>query len=198
MWYLLLVPCVMVYYDYMKAPIDRLYFSRVGRPLLGIRNTFRNIVHSTTKGIYPGLFLIKLHYKQILEEFERISPMIQKKYYHDIDPWFEKNENYFFYKIEHFPFLFNLVKRIQCIDTSVAAFAVIDGPMVIPPHRAESNELLRYQLTIRGEGDCSLYTENGQHVHREGEDILFDHARYHELVKTGDGRRVVLILDIHR
>ena len=38
----------------------------------------------------------------------------------------------------------------------------------------------------------------GRHVHKEGEDILFDHARYHELVKTEDGRRVVLILDIHR
>jgi aspartyl/asparaginyl beta-hydroxylase (cupin superfamily) len=139
-----------------------------------------------------------MHHKEICEEFERIAPTLQKKYYHDIDPWFERNENYYFYKIEHFPFLSSLVKQVRCIDTSVAAFAVIDGPMVIPPHRAESNELLRYQLTLRGDGDCSLYTEKGVHVHREGQDFLFDHARYHELVKTGDGRRVVLILDVKR
>jgi hypothetical protein len=30
------------------------------------------------------------------------------------------------------------------------------------------------------------------------EEFIFDHARYHELVKTSEQRRVVLILDIHR
>ena len=35
-------------------------------------------------------------------------------------------------------------------------------------------------------------------IHEDGEDILFDHARYHELIKTDEGRRVVLILDVHR
>jgi aspartyl/asparaginyl beta-hydroxylase (cupin superfamily) len=38
----------------------------------------------------------------------------------------------------------------------------------------------------------------GAHEHREGEDFLFDHAKYHEVVKRGQGRRVVLILDVYR
>ena len=201
MWSLLLVPISMICYDYFKPPIDLLYFSKLGRPLLGIQNTFRDIIHNTPKHIirnYPGLFLIKMHHETIRREFDRIAPTLDKKYYHDIDPWFEKNDKYYFYKIENFPVLYGLVKQIKCIDTSVAAFAVVEGPMIIPPHRAESNKLLRYQLTIHGNGDCSLYTGNGRHIHREGEDILFDHAKYHELIKTGDARRVTLILDVHR
>ena len=43
-----------------------------------------------------------------------------------------------------------------------------------------------------------LHTEEGSHAHEEGEDFLFDHSRYHELVKEGLGTRVVLILDINR
>jgi hypothetical protein len=201
MWSLLLVPCVMILVDYLKMPIDTLYFTKVGRPLLGIQNTFRDVIHGVSKHHvknYPGLFLIRMHYNKIRREFDRIAPTLDKKYYHDIDPWFEKNDNYYFYKIENFPVLYGLVKQIKCIDTSVAAFAVVEGPMIIPPHRAESNKLLRYQLTIHGDGDCSLYTAEGRHIHREGEDILFDHARYHELIKTGNARRVTLILDIHR
>jgi len=201
MWSLLLVPISMICYDYLKSPIDILYFTKIARPLLGIQNTFRDIIYSTSRHAikdYPGLFLIKMHHKNIREEFDRISPTLEKKYYHDIDPWFEINNSYYFYKIEKFPLLYDLVKQIKCIDTNVAAFAVVEGTMVIPPHRAETNELLRYQLTIHGDGDCSLYTDEGRHIHREGEDILFDQGRYHELMKTGDGRRVVLILDVHR
>ena len=102
--------------------------------------------------------------------------------------------------IEHFPILYGLIKQISCTRNFAgrAAFAVVDGPMTIAPHRAESNELLRYHLTIQGYGDCTLYTESGSHVHVDGDDFIFDHARYHELVKTGPGRRVVLILDINR
>ena len=33
-------------------------------------------------------------------------------------------------------------------------------------------------------GIVALYTDEGRHIHKEGEDILFDHARYHELMKT--------------
>ncbi len=90
------------------------------------------------------------------------------------------------------------MKNIPCIDTKVAAFAVSEGPMRLHPHRAESNSLLRYHITIQGGGACTLYTEGDSHVHEEGEDFIFDHSRYHELVKEGTGKRVVLILDINR
>ena len=201
MWSLLLVPGVMILVDYLKMPIDTLYFTKVGRPLLGIANTFRDVIHGTSNHCvknYPGLFLLRMHYSKIREEFNRVSPTLDKKYYHDIDPWFEKNDNYYFYKIQHFPLLNSLVKQIKCVDTAVSAFAVIDWPMTIPPHRAESNKLLRYQLTIQGDGDCTLYTEGGRYTQTGGEDFLFDHSRYHELEKNGTGRRVLLILDIHR
>jgi len=201
MWPIVLVPFAMIFYDYFKAPIDSLYFTKPQRLILGIQNTFRDVIYFHDKHEvkdYPGLLLIKLHYKRIQEEYEKISTTLEKKYYHDVDAWFEKNDNYYFYKVENFPILDGLIKQIPCIDTRVAAFAVTEGPMVIPPHRAESNELLRYHITIQGDGDCTLYTQNGEHVHIEGEDFLFDHSRYHELIKTGNGKRVVLILDVNR
>lgn len=72
----------------------------------------------------------------------------------------------------------------------------MDGPTKIPPHRAESNMLLRYHMTI--EGTSTLDTEYDTHEHTEGQDFIFDHARYHEVEKTTSDRRVVLILDVKR
>ena len=198
MWRFAFVPMFMVLYDFAKLPIDRLYFTNPRRPLLGIQNTFRDMIHCFKKfdvKNYPGLLLIKLHYRKIREEFEQISPTLQKTWYHDTNPWFEKNEGYFFYRVEDFPLLKSLVNQIPCEG---ASFAVIEGPMVLAPHRAESNELLRYHLTIQGGGDCVLYTDRGTYIHKEGEDFLFDHGRYHELMKTGPDRRVSLILDVKR
>jgi hypothetical protein len=201
MWRLLLVPTLMIAYDFLKLPIDTLYFQNPMRPLSGIRNTFRDMLYFNSECSvknFPGLMLIKFHFDEIKEEFETIHPSLDKTFYHDISPWFEKNEEYYFYKVEHFPILNSLVKKIPCIDTKVAAFAVSEGPMRLYPHRAESNSLLRYHITIQGGGACTLYTEGDSHVHEEGEDFIFDHSRYHELVKEGTGKRVVLILDINR
>ena len=201
MWYLLLIPGLMVLHDYMKMSIDTLYFTKFARPVLGIKNTFRDLMYYSSRyqvKDFPGLLLIRMHFNKIREEFNAIAPTLKKRYYHDLDPWFDKNDNYYFYRVDNFPLLWNLIKQIRCINTSVAAFAVIDGPMVIPPHRAESNKLLRYQLTVEGTGDCTLYTEYGRYTQKVGEEFLFDHARYHELVKTGNGRRVLLILDVER
>ena len=153
MWNLLLIPIVMVVHDYMKAPIDKLYFSNWKRPMIGIRNTFIDIL------------------------------LYSKEY----STWNFKGL-----------WLKSLTDQIPSIYNWTCAFAVMEGPMTIPPHRAETNHLLRYHITIFGDGDCTLYTENGPHVHHEGGDFIFDHSRYHEIVKTGDGRRVVLILDVHR
>jgi len=201
MWPLVLVPVGLVLHDYLKAPIDRLYFQNPRRPLVGMRNTIIDILtgFSNYRVLdHPGLWLIKFHFRKIQKEFGKVSKKLEKQYFHDLDPWFEKNERYYFYKAESFPHLKSLIDQIPCINKENALFAVVEGPMTIAPHRAETNLLLRYHLTIEGGGDCTLYTEKGPHVHREGEEYLFDHARYHELTKTGDGRRVVLILDVHR
>jgi hypothetical protein len=198
MWPLVLVPIGLVLYDYLKAPIDRLYFQDPRRILLGIQNAVVDILSVVSTTEPPGLWLIKAHYEKIREEFLKISPTAKRHLFHDLDQWFDKNDGYYFYKVEDFPMLKNLIDQIPSIHKDTARFAVVEGPMTIAPHRAETNLLLRYHLTIEGGGDCTLYTEKGPHVHREGEEYLFDHARYHELTKTGDGRRVVLILDVHR
>lgn len=201
MWALAVIPLWLVICDYLKAPIDRLYFTNPKRPLVGMRNTLIDILNWSSQysvNDHPGLWLIKAHYQKIHKEFCEVSNTLKKQYFHDKDPWFDKNDNYYFYKAEDFPILKNLIDQIPCIHKETALFAVVDGPMVIPPHRAETNLLLRYHLTIESGGDCTLYTERGRHQHREGEDFLFDHARYHEVIKTGQDRRVVLILDVHR
>jgi hypothetical protein len=201
MWPLLFVPLLLILHDYMKAPIDRLYFTNPKRPLIGMRNTLIDILNWSSQysvNDHPGLWLVKAHYDKIREEFQKVSNTAKKYLFHEADPWFDKNDNYYFYKVEDFPKLKSLINQIPCIHEETAIFAVVEGPMVIPPHRAETNVLLRYHLTIEGGGDCTLYTERGKHQHREGEDFLFDHARYHEVTKTGQDKRVVLILDVHR
>lgn len=195
------IPTLMVLYDYMKLPIDTLYFQNPKRPFIGIANTFRDLVHTGTQckvANFPGLMLVRLHFEKIKAEFEAVHPTLEKRYYHDVSPWFDDNWDYYFYRVKDFPLLNSLLKQIPCVNTEVAAFAVSDKPMRLHPHRAESNRLLRYHITIKSGGKCVLHTEEGSHAHEEGEDFLFDHSRYHELVKEGLGTRVVLILDINR
>ena len=198
MWSLILIPMVLVLHDYLKAPIDRMYFNNPRRIMVGMQNTVVDILSMVSTPEIPGLWLIKAHYDKIRREFLEVSSVVERHLFHELDPWFDKNDGYYFYKVEDFPILKSLVDQIPSIHKETALFAVIDGPMTIAPHRAETNLLLRYHLTIEGGGDCTLYTGRGPHKHREGEDFLFDHAKYHELVKTGNGRRVVLILDVHR
>jgi hypothetical protein len=201
MWYMTIIPFVLVCHDFMKLPIDKLYFNNWKSPFIGMKNTIIDLLlyspHYSTWN-FKGLHLIKMHYSQIRKEFEEVSKTLKKTMYHDIDPWFEKNDNYYRYKFDNFPKLKSIIKQIPCIDEETASFAVVEGPMTIPPHRAETNHLLRYHITILGDGDCTLYTEQGAHVHREGEYFLFDHSRYHEVIKTGNCKRVVLILDVKR
>jgi hypothetical protein len=198
MWSLILIPMVLVLHDYLKAPIDRMYFNNPRRIMVGMQNTVVDILSVVSTPEIPGLWLIKAHYDKIRREFLEVSSVVERHLFHELDPWFDKNDGYYFYKVEDFPILKSLVDQIPSIHKETALFAVIDGPMTIAPHRAETNLLLRYHLTIEGGGDCTLYTGRGPHKHREGEDFLFDHAKYHELVKTGNGRRVVLILDVKR
>jgi len=201
MWRLLWIPVVLVLHDYLKSPIDRLYFQNPLRPLVGMRNTLVDLVfhkfdYNTLD--YPNLWFVKANYNKILYEYEKGLGNAKKKYFHNLDPWFKKNKNYYYYEVRDFPEVQKIIDQVPCVDKETAKFAVIDGPMTIPAHRAESNLMLRYHLTIKGGKHCVLYTSNGGYLHKPGKDFLFDHSRFHRLVKRSLEKRVVLILDIHR
>ena len=192
---------ILVALDYLKNPIDRLYFNSPMRPLYGIRNTLIDIF--MYKSVYDiqkckGLGVLHSKCEDIRKEYDKISKKIKKRYFHDEDPWFSPNKKYYYYKACYFPKLYTLLRQIPCIRKDTAVIAVMEGAHHIPAHRAESNLYLRYHLTIKSGGECTLYTDTGNHSHDEGSEFLFDHSRYHEVKKPSDGTRVVLILDVHR
>lgn len=200
MWIVAVVVALIVY-DFLKAPIDLLYFQNPWRPLVGIRNTLIDMFLHRRRydhNDYPGLWKVKAHFDEIRREFYDLFPKTNKYYFHDLDKWFDKKNTYYYYKAEDFPKVYELLTSIPCVDETTAVFSVIEGPMIIPPHRAESNTQLRYHLTIESGKDCILETEYDEHMHLTGEEFLFDHARYHALEKHGNARRVTLILDIRR
>lgn len=201
MWRLLLVPVVLVLHDFLKSPIDLLYFQNPLRPFVGMRNTLVDLMcHKSEYDVldYPNLWFAKANYNKILYEFDKHVTTTKKHYFHKLDPWFKKDNRYYYYKVSDFPEVQAIIDQIPCVDKETAKFAVIDGPMTIPPHRAESNLMLRYHLTIKGGKHCVLYTSSGGHLHEPGKDFLFDHSRFHHLVKRSLQKRVVLILDVHR
>jgi len=196
MWFLLL-PFVFIFQDYIKNPIDKLYFQKPLRPLVGIRNSVIDLFfHKPHYSVddFTGLWCVQKHFYDISDEYNALYKNTKKYYFHDLDPWFERNENYYYHKIKDFPKTHAFLKSIQCVDN--AMISVMEGPATIPAHRAESNLQLRYHLTL--EGTSNLDTEYEFHKHEPGEHILFDHARYHRVDKFDDKKRVVLIVDINR
>jgi len=191
----------LVLHDYLKSPIDLLYFQRPLRPLVGMRNTLVDIfLHKFEYDVldYTNLWFVRANYNKILYEFDKGVADAKKYYFHKLDPWFKKNKNYYYYKVKDFPEVQKIIDQIPCVDKDTGMFAVIEGPMTISAHRAESNLALRYHLTIKGGKHCVLYTSNGGHHHEPGKDFLFDHSRFHRLVKRSLQKRVVLILDVNR
>ena len=187
----------MILNDYLKSPIDRLYFQTPLRPLVGIRNSIIDLffykLHYSIDN-FTGLWRVQKHFFDIKNEYDGLHENAQKYYFHDLSPWFEYNQNYYYYKIHDFPKLYAFLKTVPCVGH--AMIAVMEGPMSISAHRAESNLQLRYHLTL--EGTSNLTTEFDIHQHKPGEDVLFDHSRYHSVDKTDQQKRVVLILDINR
>ena len=196
MW-IFMIPILLILNDYLKSPIDRLYFQTPLRPLIGIRNSIVDLFfykpHYSVDD-FIGLWRVQKHFFDIKTEYDGLHENAQKYYFHDLDPWFEYNQKYYYYKIHDFPKLYAFLKTVPCVDH--AMIAVMEGSMSIPAHRAESNLQLRYHLTL--EGTSNLTTEFDIHQHKPGEDVLFDHGRHHSVYKTGEEKRVVLILDINR
>ena len=93
MWSFLLVPMVLVLHDYLKAPLDRLYFANPKRPLIGMRNTLIDLINWSSQyrvNDHPGLWLIKAHFEKIRQEFNEVSKTAKKHLFHEADPWFDK------------------------------------------------------------------------------------------------------------
>jgi hypothetical protein len=200
MWFLL-VPFLFIVYDFMKLPIDVLYFQNYIRPLVGIRNTFIDIfMYKGKYNVYDfqGLWKIKANFEFIKQNYEENVSNVKKYYFHKLDKWFKINKKYYYYKVSDFPEIQKIIDEIPCVDKKTAVFAVMDAPMTIPAHKAESNMQLRYHMTIKSGRDCKLITHNGTHIHFPGDEILFDHSRYHKVTKRGYYRRVTLILDVNR
>lgn len=191
-----LVPILLIYHDYIKNPIDLLYFQKPLRPLLGMKNAIIDLLFYRKfydVNDYDGLGRIKLNFEKIARSY-RENRKSKKYYFHDLDSWFPECKNYYYHKLEDFPFIDLLVRTIPCVTSG--HISVMEGKYVLPAHRAEANDELRYHLTI--EGTSELETDSGLHVHEPGEEFLFDHARYHKVDKYCEGKRVVLILDVKR
>jgi len=165
---------------------------------VGMRNTlvdiFRGQKYYQTFDLWP----IGFNFGKIRREFFERESIVQRHYFHDMDPWFPKNTGYYYYNARDFPFLQSVIDTIPKVDKETGVIAVIEGPMTIAPHRAESNLQLRYHMTLEGSGDCTLVLRDCVHKHRTGDEFIFDHSRYHSLEKSDSERRVTLILDVHR
>jgi hypothetical protein len=197
-WFVAAVPVGLVAWDFCKPPMDKLYFQNPWRPFVGMRNTIVDIFFGQRDYHAFDLWPIGFNFGKIRREFFEREQGVRKHYFHDLDPWFPKNTGYYYYNVRDFPFLQSVVDTIPKVDKDTGVIAVIEGPMTIPPHRAESNLQLRYHMTLDGSGDCTLYLKDSEHTHITGDEFIFDHARYHSLEKTSSERRVSIILDVHR
>lgn len=197
-WVVAAVPFGLVAWDFCKPPMDKLYFQNPWRPLVGMRNTLVDIFCGQKYYQTFDLWPIGFNFGKIRREFFERESIVQRHYFHDMDPWFPKNTGYYYYNVRDFPFLQSVVDTIPKVDKETGVIAVIEGPMTIAPHRAESNLQLRYHMTLEGAGDCTLALKDCEYKHKTGDEFIFDHARYHSLEKSGSERRVSLILDVQR
>lgn len=191
---------VAIAYDYFKSPVDVLYFQRSLRPVVAIRNFLYDLFlsrHYYRVRDFPGLWMVMAHFNDICEEYYLGEAHVKKTFFHDDDPWFEWNPDYYFIKVQEFPKLHALLKTIPCVEDD-GIIAVMESPMQLPPHRAETNIQLRYQLVLQGTTKSVLHTQTGDYSQNTREEILFDHALEHSVSNTGSGRRVVLLLNIKR
>ena len=187
--------------DYFKPPRDLLYFQNPWRPIIGIRNSLIDLFYYRSEynvRDHAGLSKIKENFLMIRDEFKKVSPSVEKKFMHDLDPMFDKTQNYYALECDQFPRTYELIKSIPCVDLEMTHFLVIEGPLYLVPHRAEFNHLLRYQMTIEGTKHSYIETEYGRFHHDEGQEFLFDHSRIHSLSKHDMSKRVVLCLNIKR
>ena len=96
---------------------------------------------------------------------------------------------------EYFP---NTMKVIaDCGQEFVSIkFSAIQPGTHIRTHTGPSNERLRLHLTLIHSGGARIRVGTEWRTWQEGKAIIFDDSWEHEVIHTGDGARVVLIMDI--
>lgn len=203
--YIVFLVILLILFDFFKRPIDILYFNNPYRVLYGIKNSLIDLVFYKkyyNVSDYKNLDVLHLNYNKIKNEFIELHNHLPKKYFHDKDKWFENNNRYFYYEGKHFPYLKSLIETIPSTKIDNVLFSVMIDEYNLPIHKAESNDKLRYQLTIlntsRNNHSSWLETEYGKYYHKEGDHILFDHSRAHAAFKLDKGMRVVLIINVNR
>jgi hypothetical protein len=202
MWILIFIfILILINHDYSKQPIDNLYFYNFWRPLIGIKNSLYDLFLFKKKynvKDFGDLFLLKKCEKLILQEFNSLENKVSGKGLNFYDPFESEKENYKLFNTKDFPFTHSLIKMIGNIDYDSSFFYVADGPVELKPHKGDENSLLRYNLVLKGSKNAILTTEFGEYPNNTGNEILFDHSRFHTFKKTDEGKRISLIVNVYR
>ncbi len=183
-------------------PIDRLYFRKPERIFIGMKNSLIDLFFF--KRFYDvkdfrNLYLFKKYEKEILNEFNSFEKEKRKYSTEELDPFEKQNvNNYYIVKAKDFPLTKLIIEMSGVVDLESAAFYVAKGPMELKAHKGDSNSVLRYHLTLKGSEETILTTEFGTYPNTTGHELLFDHSRYHKLIKTDHKERISLIVNVFR
>jgi len=96
---------------------------------------------------------------------------------------------------EHFPDTMEVITNCGQEFVSIK-FSAIQPGTHIRTHTGPSNERLRLHLTLIHTGGARIRVGTEWRTWQEGKAIIFDDSWEHEVIHTGDGARIVLIMDI--
>ncbi len=100
---------------------------------------------------------------------------------------------------EQCPLTASLVDEIPGLLT--AMYSVHEPGAHLPRHRGVTKGMLTYHLGLHvptSRSDCYIQIEDTPYHWREGEFLVFDDTRYHEVFNRSDAPRVILLLHIRR
>ena len=104
------------------------------------------------------------------------------------------------------PVTFSLLQQLPVCESSFGYvyFSVLSPHTSIDPHCGATNTKLRIQLPLifeddssgRNVADCFLIVNGDERPYRPGRAVVFDDSFTHSVRNSGDGERVVLLIDI--
>lgn len=194
---------LMILWDFLKQPIDLLYFQKPLRPFVGLLNTLTDILMYRDRyriEDYPNLEILHKNFFRIKEEFQKVSKVSKKTFCHEYDPFLPKSSEYYSYDCKDFPYTWSLLKQIPSANLENARFNVIDGEYSLPSHKGDTNVALVYNMTVEGDPDSYLEIFDGtRYPYIENvPGVLYDHSLKHSVTKNGIKRRTILFLNINR
>lgn len=194
-------------YHYFKTKLNRFY-------ALYIRGEERPVFYDIATTL-PELNLITQQFTDIKQEFDSILREAgELPRYHDIDPGespisnaTEKRWNVFmiyllgYYSNEASRFCPVIMQLIPKIPNVIQVFfSILEPGKSIPLHEGPYLGYLRYHLGIEIPKDNPPHiVVHGQpYTWKEGEAVLFDDSRPHEVRNNSQSLRAVLIIDVLR